>query len=1254
MEGVLVILISVAVSVLISVVIMKVFERGNNSLEKIKRYSEKITGDFNEFVEKRTSDLQEVSTELEVAKQDGKVLLNRFNNLVTDFESKSRGLQERMASIRELEVHVAKSEENMQKLLNLAEHADRNIIEVTREADFVDSLAKKVNQARSELEELNATIPEMQRHFTNIAHEELEQYKGRILGEVEDDIRAIESRLSIAKEETDDLLNNASNRLEELYNSSFEKARQKSNSLEEDAFANLQKMAEKRVSDTRSAFNEDISQLQEMSKNMLGEVVSEIEAFKKECLEKINTYSSNMTNELSNAELALNGNVSQIKTDSDSFNNEMRQTINKNIQNIKDEFASFSSDIEKKIEEIKVQAKADSAEARSALDEFKMEWKGELGSYKGTLTADFANLELLLKNRVEEIKAIEKQSNFELKEYIDGNNKSLREAQESLSRNIKDAIEKDKSYVDVFKANWESEAAALTERIRSNFAESESEINSKSSLLIQKMNEAEKALQETTAYLEAEFKNGERNSTEQLKMMLLSLQENIDSLSEQADKKVADFKMQIEARFKKFESLISGTDLMQEELEKAMANTQEKIRDEFARNVTLIKMEQQTFAKNFDAETNKLKERLADIDSGIELIKDKAFENVSQRLGSFEKDFFSNLSKRSEEINNNFETMKADVKEKLELLANEKEAERREIEDAYKAELKERVERLEDEYKGGFADIEQKVQDIENSLSNRILASDDSISKHAESLKSDINVAIDKARQYLDKELADYKVSLQDSLSAHYFDLEAAAKDLKAKIDEANISSNVEFENLKGNFETWRSGIEQKFDSSKSMFENKLKRIESVTSDAMEGLTAKYDGQYSELLQKNDELFDGVKERIAELDGKLDLATDQFKKEAESFSLNVDSQLKNAFALIEQKVSESHADTNGAVENVRSLIHTLKEHLNEIQEKTTLQIQSDAERLNAIIEEIEKKQNAFIAQTQIFEKADELKLELEKSIEKLKAEVSHFEVYRTAMDEITNQYNRVCKIEGEIEGKISSIMNERGRIERVEGQFARLDDVANVIERKIDVLKNTGDNIQAYEVQVRKVEESIEKMNARYDRLEKKNIVLDQTAESIGEAFENLKVLESEIKAFKSDVAFLPTEIENLKASMQALSFNKDKADAVFSKLSALDDMLTQTESKMSHLQDSRSWLAAVETRLTDLSSKTDEKMKLLSSLYKGEPSQRKESGAPALSTRESVISLHRQGWKVDEIANALKLSRGEVDLIIEHSDRMI
>lgn len=1253
MESVLLGVTIIAINVAISLFI-RYLDRNNNSLEKVRRYSEKVIDDFNTYVTNRTNDLQNITTELEVAKKEGNVLAKRLNSLSSDFMAKAQGLEGRMNAIKELENRVVHSEDEMQKLMNMAKLAEKNIAQVSKEVDFIDSLAKQVASAKDELDLLNSSIPEMQKHFTNIAHEQLESYKGKILSDVEEAIKNIEARLSVAEESATTLLDDASKKLDETYNAAFEEARKKSHTLEDDAFENLQKLAEKRMLDTRTLFNESLSKTKESMTEKLSDVEKEAEAFRKEYINKINDYSTTLTNDLSNAEIALNENVAQIKVASENFNQDMHQSINNNIQSMKDEIANFSHAVLKEIESIKAKTSSDVLESKGALEAFKAEWNSELENYKSSLRGSFSNLELLLKNNIDEIKDKELHTNFELKEYIDSNNKALKEEVHNVSTSLKADIENDKAYVDEFKKSWEMQVSSFVERIKHDFEETERDINNKSSLLIQKMNEAEKALKETASYLENEFKNGEKNSTEQMKTMLLGLQANIDELSHKADKKILSFNELFEMRFKKFENLISGTDVMQEELEKAIENTKTKIKEEFEHSATILKLEQQTFAKNFDSEMEKLSIKLNDIDSNVELLKSKAVENVSEKLSLFEKDFLNSLTKRGDEINFKLETLKADVSEKLQLLSSEKEAERREIEDAYKGELKDRVAKLELEYQGQFAGLDQKVQNIESDLSKRVSTSDESIIKHAENLKQEIDVALEKARQYMDKELTDYKVGLKDSLSSHYFDLEDAAKELKDKIEETKASSNAEFEAIKKGFELWKNSMEQEFDSSKSLFEDKIKGMENVTSDAMKALKDEYDGHYNELLAKNEALFNDFKEKVNELNDVALIAQVQFKKDAEALSTSVEGKLKEAFASIEQKVQEANHDTSVSVDNIREVIHKLRENLDEIQEKATLKIQADATRLNKIIEEIDEKQNAFITQTRVFEKADQLKLDLEKSIEKLKGEVSRFDVYKQAMDEINNQYARVCKMEEEIEEKISTFMNERGRIEKIEKEFSKLDDISNNIDRKIEALRNTGDNIQTFEVQVRKVEESITKVNTRYERLEKKEVVLEQTAESIGVAFEQLKVLEGEIKTFKSDISTMPSEIANLKTSMQALMFNKDKADSVFEKLVALDEMLGSMDSKISKLQDSRSWLASVETRLTELSSSTDEKLKMLSSLYKGTPSQHKESGAPALNTRESVLSLHKQGWKVDEIANALKLSKGEVDLIIEYGDRVM
>jgi hypothetical protein len=1244
MDSILIGLVILAIN-LIVIFAMRHLDKNNHTPRRITNPEDS----FDETVRQAYYNLQNVMNELNSSESRAMAVVKK----IADFEKRGDEIDKKTLNIQKLEARIDQSGVEMQKLMNITQLAEENINQIRREADFVDGIAKKINSARNELETLNAAIPEMQKHFTNIAQEQLESYKGKILQDVENHISSIEMRLSLAGESTNSLLDEASKKLNELYDKAFENAKNKSNTLEGEAFANLQRIADKRMLDSRELFDKNLAKLQEGMKENLDTMTQQGEEFRKEYITRINDYGTKLTNELSNTELGLNGSIEQIKKNYENFNAEIKQDISKTIENIKNEITNFSNDISKNVENIKIESSNEISQTKVLLESFKNEWKIELASYKANLSSDFSNLELLLKNRVEEIKNEEKKSNFELREYVDSNAKTLKDEVEKVNETVREDIAKDKAYLQEFKQDWQTEVSSFVEKIKNDFAETEENINGKSSLLITKMNEAERALQQTADYLKNEFENGEKTSTAKMETMLTDLQNNIDELSKQADKKILDFKGQLEARFKKFEQLISGTDTMQNELEKAIAGAKDKVKEDFNHHVSILKLDQQTFAKNFDSETEKLRTKLTAIDSNVEVLRTKAFDTVSTKLGEFEKDFFGNLTKRTEEMNKTFEALKENVKDQLQALLEERENEGKLLQEEYKKDLTEKVNILSEESRTEFQKLENQIIEIEGNLSKRLTASDDSIMKYSQTLKDDINIALEKARQYLEKELTDYKSELQGSLNSHYFDLEKAAKDLKERIDETKLNANVEFEAIKKDFDLWKGSLEQKFETSKSFFEDKIANVENITTESMENLKTKYDSQYNELVTKNNDLFAGFREKITSLNDDVLIAQSQLKKEAEAVNESLNEKTKEAFSSIEKKVSEASKDTNEAIENVREMIHSLRDNLNDIQEKTTNKIQADAERLNGIIEEIDKKQNAFIAQTQVFEKADQLKVELEKSIEKLKLEIAHFDVYKTAMDEISNQYNRVCKMEAEIETKITSFMNEKGRIERLEGEFARFNDFSDVIDKKVDALKATNDEIQSYEVQLRKIEETISKVNTRYERLEKKEVVLDQTAESISNAFEDLKVLENNIKTFKNEIANMPEQLEDIKNSIEALSYNKDKADSVFSKLTSLDEMLGNIEKQMAKLQESRSWLAAVETRLTTLSTGTDEKLKMLATLYKDEPSNTKSSDSLSFGDRENVMRLHREGWSNTQIANALKLSPGEVELIIEIGERV-
>jgi DNA-binding NarL/FixJ family response regulator len=89
-------------------------------------------------------------------------------------------------------------------------------------------------------------------------------------------------------------------------------------------------------------------------------------------------------------------------------------------------------------------------------------------------------------------------------------------------------------------------------------------------------------------------------------------------------------------------------------------------------------------------------------------------------------------------------------------------------------------------------------------------------------------------------------------------------------------------------------------------------------------------------------------------------------------------------------------------------------------------------------------------------------------------------------------------------------------------------------------------------------------------------------------------------------------------------------------------------------MQTAREWIARAETRLGELNKEIQDKFKLMEAVLKdnSSPSPLRDRGAPPVGMRENVVKLARQGWTAKEIAANLKLSVGEVELILELAPR--
>ncbi|WP_255804965.1 SpiroCoCo family coiled-coil protein [Treponema putidum] len=837
----------------------------------------------------------------------------------------------------------------------------------------------------------------------------------------------------------------------------------------------------------------------------------------------------------------------------------------------------------------------------------------------------------------------------ETAERVQNYRKEFEETAAEIEAQMDDNLNRTRQMAAEFKTEWETQAKDYLAQMNSDFSEKEENISSRIDSISERLKEAEDAVSVRSDAISADLNQTEATMRSQFNSLAANFQENINSLSKFSDKKLNEFKIQTEERFKKFEKAIENVDSLKEEIEKSQGLIKNEMMTEFSSYVNAAKQSQQNFFNEFTANSEKIRERMKAIDAGIDDLKAKAYTNVSEKLKMFEDDFFADLAKRSEAINLSFDQWKEDVSANMALLASENESARKDLEEKYKADLRARLGQAAEEYKALFAKLDEKVKNAESGLNARVSAVDGTVEKYIESFRADVNQIKTKASQQLEGELASYKGQVQEAISNQNAELENTSKTLQEKLISIRGESEEQFETIKKDFETWKSRTDQQFTDARSFFDEKITNFAGLTENAIKNLDAKYNAQYKDFVAKNGETFNGIQAKLNSVDDKIASANKAIEEHASEVTNRFNAEAEKLNEAINKKIKDAASEAEISVQNINDMILEVRNRLDETQEKVREKIQADSDRLNSIIEEIDKKQNAFITQTKVFDRADELKEGLEKDIASLKSEVTKFEVYRTAMDDLALQYEKVTHLEEEAKQKVNRFMNERKNIELLEGEFVKLNNLSDSMDKKIIELTAVNDDLQQYQVQIRKLEEGIGDVNTRYERLEKKEAVLNQTLESIDSAFENLKELESDIKKFKEEVSVIPPEMEKIKVTLETLLSNQGRAEAVCEQIENVDSTLEDLNSKMDNLKQARSWLAATETRLKEISSESESQLKLMADLFKGEKPERNESGSPSISVKENVLKLSRQGWKNSEIAKALNLSLGEVDLILEY-----
>jgi chromosome segregation ATPase len=467
----------------------------------------------------------------------------------------------------------------------------------------------------------------------------------------------------------------------------------------------------------------------------------------------------------------------------------------------------------------------------------------------------------------------------------------------------------------------------------------------------------------------------------------------------------------------------------------------------------------------------------------------------------------------------------------------------------------------------------------------------------------------------------------------------ALTGELRKGLSEQNERLLAELARLKtetGAFEESIRGRMNAADESLSSYRDELeKNLEEARKDAEVSIKA-------EISRYALSTADAIRQNQREVEEKL--------REIGDYVENRNGELTG---LVESS-REHVADLDGRIASVRSSLEEVYREADSRRTEILSRGEEQAKSLDAGIRDAERHIREFFDQTKLIDRADELKVDMERRIEDLRGDIDRLDQRRAGAAQLESEFVKIRRLEDDVNAKMTRFLSEKHHITQMEEDFNRLLQISKAVEEKLVQVTNSDDVLLQIQVRIRKLEEALAGADEKFQRIEKKNQILDNTSDGIDRNFKALQESEANLRKVNEELERIGGETESLRDTIETLAGESEKARATADQISLLDKALSEIEERTRAMQVAREWIARTETRLEELNRQAQDQSRLVGSLLKSESGKKqpKEKGAPPVGDRENIIRLARQGWTVKEIAQTMKVSEGEVELILETSPK--
>lgn len=1164
--------------VALALILYRLADKNNRPLEKVKKYAEKCKEEIGAY-----------KNEIAVYAEEKSMAVKNFG-IVLDVERKAaqqlikklaeEELSKKSEAISRIEEQIQAFESSLEELFGMTDRVQENLNRIRDESAFVENTGRRISEAKEKFEQVERALAiagknleETEVRLERKNAEVLEQTARGVITEAKSIVSDFEATTQVMERKVEDhkaalvkaerereaILARDLELIKKTLRDVLENAGKRADKMEDAALVKLREQAQDRVNQVKSFFEEKIKSIQDTLRTEHVTLTEKLKAVNEKWNAEIMDISGKQKTfrqdfVKSSAELdsmakkqreeIISALAKQQEEVTASLIKE-RDAINTSLvqqqTDWKENFLEFKKltekqrkDLDTSINEIRMRTQTELKQQHDELDTAIKLHRKEAGDTLSGLSSSLSAMQ-------EQAKTVTKQQQddiaFTISNIKEKSNAVIKQQQEDLTAAIKDI--KEKSGI-ALRQQQEQLAASLKD------------IKEKSGAAV--LNQQEE-LDATIKELKEKSSNAVLNQYDELTAALKKQMEDWKLLCRDKEqdiiaaneKRLEDYsKMQTEA-VNQLNSLADDAGRLESELRLAMQEAVTRVKGDFAAFEKESGISMEKTAAAFAAQAQALQKDLKEMDDILNNIKQQAFENATEKLTIFEKDFTAELAKRTGEIGKQISEWQASLESKLESSAGKLSKDWQKAEERISTERESDIAALSQQITSDLERLKQEAAAFEKGIREEMQIAEETRSSFTEQIKRDLADMRITAESEVKTQVGEFQVSMQEILRQKQKELEKDIADISEKSKEAYSALDETAVKTRENYDEWQSSYNA---------------------------------------------------RMREMDDSLEIIRRQSRETA---------------AENDERISQ------------------FRQNLDDIRKEMALQKKT-------------------------FDKTGEVTQNLQRSIDEVNAELNKLEQRKNEITQVENQLTSTKRLVDEANSKMTRFLSEMHRIEVMEEKFKLLIKTEQQVKERLAHVESSDDILQAVQVQIRKLEDSIKETEEKYRRMEHKSDVIEQTNKGIDRNFKTLQETEAAIKNADKIINELADQFDNIRESIEALAKENLKAKEASEKITILDEALAKIEQRIEEMNVAREWLARTETELKNLDKDLQNQVKMAKGLSKKEGSKfsasEKDKGAPPPQDRDNIFRLREKGWTVEEIANAMNLGRGEVELILEIGNR--